>query len=141
MEFNKVEVENELDSLAEDELRELVTQYQEAQLANETEFEEVTDTVAEFKEYDDELTEEVLEHSSLSESAASSLPFSEKRSLLSDLEDEESVEDGEDGEFDEEDGEDGADFEDRGTRGETHGEDGTPDFVEDALGGVAGVSL
>lgn len=137
MDFTKVEFDDDLSDMEADELRELVTEYQEAQSANLSAFDEVADTVEEFESYDSQLAEEVLEYSSLSEESAKALSFADKQRLLADL----NADDGDEAdEFDEGD-EGGEEFEDRGTKGSTHGDEGTPDFIKDAFESIDGVSF
>lgn len=135
MEFKKFEFDD-LSDMEADELRELVHQFNKAHETNLETFEEVSESVEEFSEYEADLTEEVVEMSSLSEEAAKALPFSEKKSLISDLNAPEAGGEGE--EVDEE-----TDFEDRGTKGKTDVEDEnkTPEFIEDAFDGISGVEL
>lgn len=132
MNFQKVDFEDDLEDMEPDELRGLIGKFTEAQKANVGTFEEVADAVEEFNEYDEELTEEVVEHSSLSEGAASALPFSEKKNLLNDLEASEAEE-----------GEEETEFEDRGQKGELHDDDdeGTPEVVEDAFSNISGIEV
>lgn len=136
MNFKKVEFDTDLEDLEADELRDLVTQFSNAQEANEETFGEVAETVEEFTEYNDDLAGEIVENSSLSEPAAEALSFSDKKNLLQDLrEDEEESE-----EFEEEtDEETETEFEDRGQKGETHGDEGTPEFVETAVESISGI--
>jgi len=138
MNFRKVEVEDDLDDMEFDELVSLVREFNKAQSANIDTFDEVVDTVEAFNEYDEKLTEKVSEKTSLSEDAASSLPFEEKRSLIADFEETASGDEGANGG---DDGDGGSEFEDRGTRGETHGEDGTPEVVEAAFSEISGAVL
>jgi hypothetical protein len=137
MDFHKVEFDD-IDDMERDRLAELVQEFAKAQEQNLSELEEVESEIKEFSEFESEITDEIIEYSSLSEEAASALPFSEKRALLDDLNaTEESAEDGgEDG--------DGSKFEDRGTRGETQtegDEGGVPEHVEQAFSGISGVQL
>jgi len=139
MNFKKVDFDDDLDDMEADELRDLVGQFTDAQEANIETYEEVSDAVEQFNDYDEKLTGEVVEHSSLSEDAASALPFSEKKSLLDDLDGDETDEE----EFDDDGGGSGGEqeFEDRGQKGQTHGEDGTPEAVETAFDSISGVEL
>jgi hypothetical protein len=129
MHFKKVEFDTDLDDMEAGELRELVREFEQAQEQNITDFAEVEGEITEFEEFDSELTSDLVEQTSLSEEAASALPFSEKRELLADLN------------ATEEKTQEEQEFEDRGKKGETSGEDEevTPDFVKDTLDGVAGV--
>ena len=140
MDFKKVEFDDDLDDMEAGELRELVREFAQAQEENIADFEEVTDEITEFEEFDATLTEDLVEQTSLSEEAASALPFSEKQDLLADLDaTEASDEAGGEGGSEEE-----ANFEDRGTKGETNFDDepsGPPEHVERALNGVSGVQL
>jgi len=138
MNFKKVEIDGELSEFEAEELRSLLTEFAEAQEANQDTFDDVTETVEEFNEHDSKLTEKVVEHSSLSEPAAEALDYSDKRSLLDDLDAVESDEEAED--FDENpEEEEEQEFEDRGQKGETHGDNGTPEFVEDAVADISGI--
>lgn len=136
MEFNKVEIDGDLDDMEAGELRELVRQFSDAQAANEDTFEEVADTVSEFSDVDDELTERVTEEADLPEEEAAKLSFSAKRDLLSGLDATESGDTGDGG-----DGGGDGEFNDTGTRGPTHGENGVPEFVEEAFEDMGGVVL
>lgn len=137
MDFKKFEYDD-LEGMEADELRELVQSFAEAHEANHETFKDVSDTVAEFNEQNEQLAEEVIEKTSLSEDAAESLSYSDKRSLLEDFR----ADDGSEETYDEDEGEEEeAEFEDRGTKGETHGEDGTPAAVEQAFNNISGVSL
>jgi hypothetical protein len=100
LEFTEIEFDDDLTDLDEDELVDLVREYQEAQKKNRDSFEDAEDTLNEFAEYDDSLTERVEEETSLPSGEAERLSFSGKRSLLADLDDETESESG-DGEFDE----------------------------------------
>lgn len=134
MDFHKVEFDD-IDDMERDRLAELVQEFAKAQEQNLSELEEVESEIKEFSEFESEITDEIIEYSSLSEEAASALPFSEKRALLDDLNATE--------EAAEEDSED-AKFEDRGTRGETQtegDEGGVPEHVEQAFSGISGVQL
>jgi len=136
MDFKKVEFDDDLDDMEAGELRELVREFAQAQEENIADFEEVTDEITEFEEFDATLTEDLVEQTSLSEGAASALPFSEKQDLLADLNATEAS--------DEDGSEEEADFEDRGTKGETNFDDepsGPPEHVERALSGVSGVQI
>lgn len=134
MDFHKVEFDD-IDDMERARLAELVREFAKAQEQNLSELEEVESETKEFSEFESEITDEIIEYSSLSEEAASALPFSEKRALLDDLNATE--------EAAEEDSED-AKFEDRGTRGETQtegDEGGVPEHVEQAFSGISGVQL
>lgn len=134
MDFHKVEFDD-IDDMERDRLAELVREFAKAQEQNLSELEEVESEIKEFSEFESEITDEIIEYSSLSEEAASALPFSEKRALLDDLNATE--------EAAEEDSEN-AKFEDRGTRGETQtegDEGGVPEHVEQAFSGISGVQL
>ena len=136
MDFKKVEFDDDLDDMEAGELRELVREFAQAQEENIADFEEVTDEITEFEEFDATLTEDLVEQTSLSEEAASALPFSEKQNLLADLNATEASDEGG--------SEEEADFEDRGTKGETNFDDepsGPPEHVERALSGVSGVQI
>ena len=140
MDFNTIEIEDDLDELSAEEATELLAKFQEAQEANREQFEEVTETVQEFSALDEEVSEDLVEASPLSESEVSGLDFSRKRELLADFSTEETseeVDEGEEGETTP------AKF---GKQGETHPEgeepeDGTPDVVKAAFSDINGVEL
>lgn len=130
MNFNKVEFDTELEQLDADELRELVGKFTEAQAENLETFEDAADRVREFEEYNEELTEELVEVSPLTEAEVEATSFSRKRELLDEFDGEQSGE---------------ADEKPRGfgQRGKTHGneEDSTPELVEQAFNDISGVQL
>lgn len=137
MDFHKIEFEDDPTEMAEEDLRELVAKFQKAQEANVEQFEEVSERVDDFEEYDDELTEELVEASPLSEAEVDNVSFTRKRDLLAEFTSEEEVE----SEGGEEGGE-GEGPEEFGQQGPTHdGEDesGTPEFIKEAYDGMAGV--
>jgi hypothetical protein len=130
MNFNKVEFDTELEQLDADELRELVGKFTEAQTENLETFEDAADRVREFEEYNEELTEELVEASPLTEAEVESTSFSRKRELLDEFSDEQAQESGEGpNSF--------------GQRGNTHGEEenNTPELVEQAFDNISGVEL
>lgn len=130
MDFHEVTFDS-IDDMEREDLEDLVLQYEKAQNTNLEQLEDVTAEVGEFEEFESELTEDLVELTSLSEEAASALPFSEKRSLIEDV----SVDETE---------EEDAEFEDRGTKGETQpegNESGVPDHVAEAFSSISGANL
>jgi len=136
MDFHKIEFDGDLDELGEDKLRELVASFKQAQGANIEQFEEVTERVAKFEEYDSELTDELAEASPLSESELEAVSFSRKRELLEEFTTEEEQGGGEPLD----DGGSECSPSEFGQRGETrsNGEE-TEDFITDVFDGIAGV--
>ena len=126
LDFTEIEFDSDLADLDEDELADLVREYQEAQESNRANFEEATETLDDFEEFDDSLTERVTDETSLPESEAERLSFSGKRDLLGGLEDDETEVEGDDG---------GEEFDDMGgQKGETNPDDETEsEFVSNAV--------
>ena len=143
MDFHTIEFEEDLDELEADELRDLVTDFVEAQDANLEQFEEASERVADLEEYDEEISEELTENSPLSEAEVGAISFSRKRELLEEFASEEPPEEPEVGGGDDGEGEESGP-EQFGKQGPTHeggeGEE-TPEFVEKAFDDVAGVEL
>jgi hypothetical protein len=131
LDFTEIEFNGDLTDLDTDELADLVREYQEAQESNRANFEEATETLDDFEEFDDSLTERVTDETSLPESEAERLSFSGKRDLLGGLEDDETEVEGDEGDGDEGDGE----FNDLGnTKGETDPDEETEsEFVSNAV--------
>lgn len=144
MDFHTIEFEEDLDELEADELRDLVTDFAEAQAANLEQFEETSERVAGLEEYDAEISEKLVDESPLSETEVGAIDFARKRELLEEFAAEEETEEPEE-EFDEGDEGDEGRPEQFGQQGPTHdgeGEDGgTPEFVEKAFEDTAGVQL
>lgn len=141
MDFHTIEFDADVTDLEADELRELVTDFVEAQDANLEQFEDASERVADLEEYDDEISEKLVDSSPLSETEVGAIDFARKRELL-----EEFAGDGSTGEQEADSGGEGDDGspEQFGQQGPTHdsddGED-TPEFVEKAFDSVAGVEL
>jgi len=153
MKFNKVNFDDDLSEMDDDELTELVDQYQKAQETNVAEFKQVKETVADLVDADDsanfedlfgevrdftdakdELVEEVKDfdafnESPVSESELEDAAFSKVREWHAYFAEAEAAPEDDDGEFD-----------DMGKRGETGGdeEEAERQFAEKHLNGMAG---
>lgn len=129
----------------EEELRGSLREFMDAQESNIAAFKELaeevdgdlSETVADFSEFRDELIEETAEAGPLSEDELRALRFSRVRELNAEFvtAEEETPEDGAEGE------EPDAEFKDMGSRGETHGEDKTPEFAREQVASIPGVVL
>lgn len=145
--ITKVTIDGSVSDLSEDQLRNLVDEFQEAQESNVAEFERLAE---EYDDIDDdviqdfedartaligEITEaETFDEVPLSEDALEDAEFSELQEWR-DFVSEQEAEDAEDDPKDE------ATFDDFGKRSPKDGGDETEDFVEDALGDVQGLNL
>lgn len=139
MDFHKVTVDNDIEAFSEADLRELVAEYRDAQTSNLELFEEVSEKMGEYREYEDELTEELVDASPLAESEVADVSFNRKRELLAEFDETGQSTDSEAGEAEEFDEEDGGSKE-FGQRGETHtDEKETEDFIESQFESMSGV--
>jgi hypothetical protein len=139
MDFHKVTVDNDIEAFSEADLRELVAEYRDAQTSNLELFEEVSEKMGEYREYEDELTEELVDASPLAESEVADVSFNRKRELLAEFDETGQSTDSEAGEGEEFDEEDGGSKE-FGQRGETHtDEKETEDFIESQFESMSGV--
>lgn len=142
MDFHKVTVDNDIEAFSEADLRELVAEYRDAQTSNLELFEEVSEKMSEYREYEDELTEQLVDASPLAESEVADVSFNRKRELLAEFDEADQSTDSEAGEAEEFDGEDGEDggSKEFGQRGETHtDEKETEDFIESQFESMSGV--
>lgn len=145
MDFTRVNLDTSPEDMNEEELRGSLREFMDAQESNIAAFKELaeevdgdlSETVADFSEFRDELIEETAEAGPLSEDELQSLRFSRVRELHAEFVnvEEEAPEDEAEAE------EAGPEFEDMGSRGETHGEDKTPEFARDLIAGIPGVVL
>lgn len=142
--ITKVSIDGSVDDLSEDQLRELVSKFQDAQDSNVAEFEKAAEAAAEIDEstiedfedaretFIEEITDaEDFEEVPLSEDALEDANFGElqewKAFVLTETEDGNP--------------EGGEDFDDMGKKSPTSNEDETEDFVEEQLGDMAGLKL
>lgn len=148
--ITKVTIDGNVDDLSQDQLRELVGKFQDAQDSNVAEFEkamEATDgmdgsTIEDFEDARQGLIEsitdaEAFDEVPLTEDALEDSEFSELQDWQ-DFVDAQAVEDGGD-EADE--GGEGADFDDMGQKSPSDLDDETEDFVEKELDGIQGLNL
>jgi hypothetical protein len=144
--FNKVTYDGELTDFSEDELRELVGEYEKAQDSNVAEFKQAAEatenidesTIDEFEDARSSILDEITESENFDE-----VPLTEDQ--LEDCDFGE-LQDWQDfvlgGDGDEETEESGSGFDDFGTRSPTGGsDDESPDFVEEQLGDIQGLQL
>lgn len=144
--ITKVSIDGSVDDLSEEQLRELVNKFQDAQDSNVAEFEKAAEaagdidesTIEDFEQakqglIDDITSSEDFEEVPLSESALEDSDFSELRewkSFVLGVEDEDDTPEG------------GEDFDDMGKKSPKNtDEDGDPDFVEEQLGDMPGLQL
>ena len=145
--FNKVGYDGELSDFSEDELRELVREFETAQDSNVAEFEkaaealdEVDDsTIEDFEDARESLIEDITEAEAfgevpLSEDSLEDADFSELQDWR-DFVAEQATDDGGD------EGGEGEGFDDFGQKSPTDTEDETEDFVEKELNGIQGLNL
>jgi hypothetical protein len=155
MEFDitKVTIDGTVDDLSEEQLRELVGKFQDAQESNVAEFERATETLDELDEDSiedfEEARESLIEDITGAE-AFDEVPVSEKvlsdseATSFSDLQDwKEFVSEAGADETDEPDEpeQEDTDFEDMGTEAPTNPDEDTKDFVEEELGSIQGLNL
>jgi len=149
--FTRVNYEDDLTEFSEEDLRELVSEYEDAQKANVAEFEAAAEalddvdeeTISDFEDARASLIEEItgaeaFDEVPLTESALGDASFGELREwrdFVAENGDEEDETDGEDNE-------DGV-FENQGKKAPINegGDDDTPEFVEDALDDIQGLNL
>lgn len=145
LDFTKVGYDGELSDFSEEELRELVSEFETAQESNVAEFEtavEATDgldenTINDFEDAREDLIEEIVEAEEfeqvpLSEAKLGEEDFADLQDwsdFVADLGEEVSESEVDD---------DSSDF---GKRAPTEGEEGSADFAEDAIGNMQGVNL
>lgn len=139
LEFSKVTYDGELSDYSEDDLVDLVGEFQSAQSSNVSEFERAKDTlegfegrIGEAEEFKQELAESLSEVSPLSEDEAMEYDMTRIRTLIGEFS----------GESRDEPAEEESTFSDMGHRGETHsGDDESRDFAEEHLGGIKGLNF
>jgi hypothetical protein len=147
MEFSTVEPTGDVEEMGEDELREVVTEYREAQEQNESVFEDLSED-SEESSYSEEDIEELQEFKeSRAESIADNSPLRKEEvvdygvSRLDELYQEFVAGTDETDEVEEtQDENDEAEFTDMGSEGETHDPDGEAEFSEEAENAVDGIS-
>lgn len=144
MEFTTVNPDD-VDEMGEDELREAVSEFEDAQESNIEEFKQAQETLNEYAEFDvsikeaQEFKEDVLadvaEHSPLSEDELSEFGLSRLRELKTEFAEE--VEDEPEGDEEE------SEFSDMGSRGETDPEGEGEDFdrLRDDLSSIPGLEF
>jgi hypothetical protein len=144
--ITKVSIDGDVDDLTEEQLRELVSKFQDAQESNVAEFseavEEIPDveesTIEDFEQAREDLVEEITEAEKFDE-----VPLSEdslENCDFSDLRDWKEFVTAEDVEDDTDDS--GADdFDDFGKKAPVDDEGGESDFAEDALDEMQGLTL
>jgi hypothetical protein len=141
--FNKVGYDGELEDFSEDELRDLVREFESAQDSNVAEFETAVEAtegideseISEFEEARQDLIDEIagaekFEDVPLSEDKLQAEDFSELQNwhdFVSDLEAEEAETEESEGDF--------------GQRSPVQGGEGDTDFADEALGGMQGLNL
>jgi hypothetical protein len=148
LDFTKVSYEGDLSDFSEDELLELVSEFEDAQESNVAEFEKAAEattdidesTVEDFEDAREALIGEIVEAESFDE-----IPLTEDKLAeedFSDLQDWKDFIDTSGGEVENESGDGGSDFDDMGTPSPTsEGGDEEADFAEEALENVQGVNL
>lgn len=142
MDFSKVNTDENIEQLGEDQLRDLVTEYQKAQDENLAEFksakervEELEGSVEDANEFHETLTEELVEVSPLTETDVTEYSLSRKYELIDKFTTGSTDADTDSGGTDD-------DVNDFGQRGETHEEgDGVPEFVKQSYENVDGIHL
>jgi len=147
--FNKVTYDGELADFSEEELRELVREFESAQESNVAEFEtaaeEMTDiddsTIEDFEAAREEVIEEIVDADTfdevpLSEAMLEEQDFSDLRDWQNFVQDQAESETDEDNESD-----GGAEFDDMGKEAPTGGSDDDEDFADEALDNISGLSL
>ena len=144
--FNQVSYEGDLADFSEDELRELISEFETAQDSNVAEFEKAAEamdevdesTIEDFEDARESLIEDITEADAfdevpLTEDALEDSDFSELQDWR-DFVSEQAADDGGD-----ESGE--GDFDDMGKKSPTDPEDETEDFVEQELNGIQGLNV
>ncbi len=146
LEFNKVTYDGELADFSEEELRELISEFETAQESNVAEFEQAAEaiddvdesTIEEFEEAREALIDEIVEAETFDE-----VPLTEENLAdedFSDLRDwQDFVQD--QSEADEEDGSNEADFDDMGKKSPVNPDEDEADFAEEALSHVQGLNI
>lgn len=143
--FNKVSYDGELEDFSEDELRELVGEFEDAQESNVAEFKTAVEAtegldegdLTEFEQAREDLLDSIVEHENFEE-----VPLSEDKlgeETFAELQDwSDFVADlGDDGETQTDD----SDSEDFGKRSPVQSDDDEAEFVDEALGGMQGLNL
>lgn len=140
MDFQKTTYDGDLDEMDAEDLRTIVSEYEEAQEANIAEFESAKETieglegeVAEKAEFKDQRVEKLVEVSPLGEDEAENFSLARIDDLIAEFT-EESETEGDDVEDDDE-----PTFEDQGTRGPTHDGDGVETKYAEVVDSVPGV--
>jgi hypothetical protein len=138
--FNQVNYDGELSDFSEEELRELVGEFETAQESNVAEFRKAAeaadsvddDVIEDFEEAREALIDDITEADTFED-----VPLTEEQLEESDFSELQEWKDfvADDG------GEEDADFDDFGQRAETEGEDDEGDFAEDVLGDMPGVKI
>jgi len=142
MEFSKIERNYDLEELGEDELRNLVREYREAEDENMAEFDSAVDRIDELEEkaeeadeFHEKLADKLTAVSPLTESDVSEYSLARKHELIQKFS-ESGADEADEGQKEQSE----EDFNDTGKRGETETEsDEPPEFVKEALDGVSGV--
>lgn len=134
MEFTTVNPDDDVDEMGESELREVVSEFEDAQERNLSEFKSAQEALNEFEEFDVSIeeaqefkadtVEEVAEHSPLAEDELSDFGLSRLRELRAEFSEE--TEEVEEDEVEDDEGE----FSDMGTKGETDPEGDGENFSE-----------
>jgi hypothetical protein len=146
--FNKVDYDGDLSDFSEDELRELVGEFETAQDSNVAEFEkavEATDEIDESTIEDFEAAREALIEDITGAEDFDEVPLTEEKLEDEDFSDlqnwKEFVAGGEPGDEADESSEGEGDFDDMGQKSPMETDEETEDFVEAELGDVPGLNL
>jgi hypothetical protein len=150
MEFTTVNTDD-TDEMDEDELREVVSEFEDAQTQNLAEFktakedlneyEDVDVSVAEAQEFKEDIIDDVEDDSPLTRDELSSFGLSRLRELKAEFVSEQEAAEGEDATTEQVEDDEGGEFSDMGTRGETDGESVEFGELADKVDSITGLEV